>query len=42
MSSVGRAAEIRQNILALVGEYSDLALAPKAFQPGSSVIPPSG
>jgi len=33
---------LRQKIAALVDEYAALALAPKTFTAGSSVIPPSG
>lgn len=36
------AAELRQQILALVGEYAQLTLAPQAFQPGTTVIPAAG
>ncbi len=33
---------LRQKIAALVEEYAELALAPKSFTAGTSVIPPSG
>ncbi|MFL9501573.1 lipopolysaccharide biosynthesis protein RfbH [Rhodopseudomonas palustris] len=33
---------LRQQILSLVEQYADEAFAPRGFQPGSSVIPPSG
>ncbi|WP_124703138.1 lipopolysaccharide biosynthesis protein RfbH [Sulfuriferula multivorans] len=35
-------AELRKQILALVEQYAQLAHAPKPFQPGTSVVPPSG
>lgn len=34
--------EIRKQILALVDRYAELAFVPKAFEPGISVVPPSG
>ncbi|WP_236450640.1 lipopolysaccharide biosynthesis protein RfbH [Stutzerimonas stutzeri] len=34
--------KLRQEISQLVEQYANLALTPKAFQPGQSVIPPSG
>ena len=34
--------EIREQILALVDRYAELAFVPKAFEPGISVVPPSG
>lgn len=34
--------EIRKKILELVGQYADLAFEKKPFQPGSSMVPPSG
>lgn len=34
--------KIRQQILSLVREYSDLEFATKEFKPGQTVIPPSG
>lgn len=34
--------EIRQQIVALVTQYAEIAYAPKDFLPGTSVIPPSG
>jgi CDP-6-deoxy-D-xylo-4-hexulose-3-dehydrase len=34
--------ELREQIARLVGEYAAVAMAPKAFEPGESVIPPSG
>jgi CDP-6-deoxy-D-xylo-4-hexulose-3-dehydrase len=34
--------QLRQHILSLVEEYANLTLAPKAFEPGVSVIAPSG
>jgi len=37
-----RTEEIRRQIAALVDEFAALALAPKPFVPGSSVVPPSG
>jgi CDP-6-deoxy-D-xylo-4-hexulose-3-dehydrase len=37
-----RTEEIRRQIAALVDEYAALALSPKPFVPGSSVVPPSG
>lgn len=33
---------IREQIAKLVEQYASIALAPQSFQPGSSVIPPSG
>jgi CDP-6-deoxy-D-xylo-4-hexulose-3-dehydrase len=33
---------LREQIARLVGEYAEVALAPKPFSPGVSVIPPSG
>jgi CDP-6-deoxy-D-xylo-4-hexulose-3-dehydrase len=33
---------IRQQIAELVGKYADLALAPIPFEPGKTVVPPSG
>ncbi len=33
---------IREAIAALVDEYATIALAPQPFQPGASVVPPSG
>jgi len=33
---------LRQEISQLVEQYAKLALAPKPFEPGQSVIPPSG
>lgn len=35
-------AELRNQILQLVDRYAEQAYAPRAFQPGSSVVPPSG
>ena len=35
-------AELKQQILALVEQYSALHFAAKPFQAGSSVVPPSG
>lgn len=37
-----RAQEIRQKIATLVDEFALLKYAPKAFEPGTTVIPPSG
>jgi len=37
-----KAQEIRQKIASLVDEYAALKYAPKAFEPGSTVVPPSG
>ena len=34
--------EIREQILALVDRYAELGFVPKAFEPGISVVPPSG
>ena len=34
--------EIRKKILELVGQYAALAYVEKPFQPGSSIVPPSG
>ncbi|WP_219115180.1 lipopolysaccharide biosynthesis protein RfbH [Janthinobacterium sp. UMAB-56] len=34
--------QIREQIRALVGEYGALASAPRAFEPGVTVIPPAG
>jgi len=34
--------ELRKQIAALVKEYAQEALAPPVFQPGSSIVPPSG
>ena len=34
--------QIRQQIAQLVDEYSAIKYTPKAFEPGSTVIPPSG
>jgi CDP-6-deoxy-D-xylo-4-hexulose-3-dehydrase len=33
---------LREEITRLVKEYADIALAPKPFEPGETVIPPSG
>src|SRR4051794_18542378 len=33
---------LRQEILSLVEKYADEVFAPPAFQPGTSVVPPSG
>jgi len=37
-----RAAELRQQILTLVGEYCSEAFAPRPFVPGESAVPVSG
>lgn len=37
-----RAEEIRRQIALLVDEFAALALAPRPFVPGISVVPPSG
>ncbi len=37
-----RTQAIREQIAMLVGEYAAIALAPQAFLPGASVVPPSG
>ena len=37
-----RTQAIREQIATLVGEYAAIALAPQAFLPGASVVPPSG
>jgi CDP-6-deoxy-D-xylo-4-hexulose-3-dehydrase len=37
-----KAQEIRQKIATLVDEYATLKYAPKAFEPGTTVVPPSG
>ncbi|WP_047250055.1 lipopolysaccharide biosynthesis protein RfbH [Chromobacterium subtsugae] len=34
--------QLRQQIAQLVAEYAEIALAPKPFEPGKTVIPPSG
>ncbi|AUT69264.1 lipopolysaccharide biosynthesis protein RfbH [Paraburkholderia hospita] len=34
--------QIRQQIITLVRQYGELASVPAAFEPGSSVVPPSG
>ena len=34
--------EIRNQIIELVGRYAEIANQPKSFEPGVSVIPPSG
>ena len=34
--------QLREQILELVGRYTELSLAPKAFEPGTSVVPPAG
>ena len=34
--------QIRSQIAALVDEYAAIKYTPKAFEPGSTVIPPSG
>lgn len=34
--------ELRKKILALVGEYGELASEPTPFVPGETMIPPSG
>lgn len=34
--------ELRNQILQLVDRYAELAYAPRPFEPGSSVVPPSG
>jgi len=38
----GSAANLRQQILALVDDYARIAFAPKAFESGKSPVPPSG
>ena len=35
-------AELRQQILDLVDQYAAVAREPQPFEPGASVIPPSG
>jgi len=37
-----KAQEIRQKIATLIDEYAAIKYAPKAFEPGSTVVPPSG
>jgi len=37
-----RTEHIRQQIAALVDEYAAIALAPSSFNPGTSIVPPSG
>jgi CDP-4-dehydro-6-deoxyglucose reductase, E1 len=34
--------QIREQILELVGRFADLSLAPKAFEPGVTTVPPAG
>lgn len=34
--------ELRQQIATMVAQYADVALAPKPFVPGETVVPPSG
>jgi CDP-6-deoxy-D-xylo-4-hexulose-3-dehydrase len=41
-SPSGRADQLRQRILELVGEYHDLAFAPQRFIPGETSVPVSG
>lgn len=36
------ATELKRQILALVEQYAEVTLAPRPFQPGSSIVPPSG
>ncbi len=34
--------ELRQQIAELVAQYAETAMAPKPFEAGKSVVPPSG
>lgn len=42
MSAQNTKEQLREQIIALVAEYGALASAPKAFEPGVTVIPPAG
>lgn len=42
MTPQEKAQQLRQQIQQLVGEYADIAMAPRDFEPGKTVIPPSG
>jgi CDP-4-dehydro-6-deoxyglucose reductase, E1 len=42
MNAPDKEVELRARILGLVEEYANLSLQPRAFEPGASVIPPSG
>jgi CDP-4-dehydro-6-deoxyglucose reductase, E1 len=42
MNESSKAQQLRQEILSLVSEYSGLVHAPRSFEPGATVIPPSG
>lgn len=42
MNNDTRKQQLRENIAALVDEYASIALAPSAFEPGQTMIPPSG
>ncbi|MDC7689669.1 lipopolysaccharide biosynthesis protein RfbH [Vogesella indigofera] len=42
MSQLDKAQQLRQQIAQLVDEYASIAMAPRSFEPGKTVIPPSG
>ncbi|MFC3531888.1 lipopolysaccharide biosynthesis protein RfbH [Vogesella facilis] len=42
MSQQEKAQQLRQQIAQLVDEYAAIAMAPRSFEPGKTVIPPSG
>ncbi|VVE56077.1 lipopolysaccharide biosynthesis protein RfbH [Pandoraea aquatica] len=42
MNNDTRKQQLRENIAALVDEYASIALTPPAFEPGQTMIPPSG
>ncbi|MDN0084265.1 lipopolysaccharide biosynthesis protein RfbH [Crenobacter sp. SG2305] len=42
MSQQDKAQQLRQQIAQLVDEYAAIAMAPRSFEPGKTVIPPSG
>ncbi|MBI3144815.1 MAG: lipopolysaccharide biosynthesis protein RfbH [Pseudogulbenkiania sp.] len=42
MNQPEKARQLRQQIQQLVGEYAAIAMAPRPFEPGKTVIPPSG
>ena len=42
MNPTPNAATLREQILALVGQYADLTLAPRPFAPDTTTVPPAG
>lgn len=42
MNQQDKAQQLRQQIAQLVDEYAAIAMAPRSFEPGKTVIPPSG